>query len=253
MPRALILLFTVLVLLAIAGLSAQESAPTPTATERPAEDLSREELLDRLATSEAGRATEAAGRATERDRFFTNVLRYFRAGGEPSSKYPLNTLTREELLELLAGESARANAAQARAEAATARANAELERFIWFEVIRLKLEGELSEDLPLPPDPTTRPTVTPIPQLSPSSTPASPTATPSWDHLSWEELLARLASEARRAEVESERAKVWSARAEAETARAEDVREHLDAAEQAVAALRAALTATPTPTPAAAR
>ena len=291
MPRRLILLFAVLVLLAIASLSAQESAPTPTATERPVEELSKEELLDLLAkkdtelakkdtalsTAEAGRATAAAGRATEaagrataaagrataaalveaeKAEFLSVVLRYFRAGGEPSSKSPLNTLTRKELLELLAGESARADAAKLRADmaieraqSATARADAELERFIWFEVIRLKLEGELSEDLPLLPDPPPRPTATPTPQPSPSSTSASPTAPPSWEHLSWEELLALLASEAQRAEAESQRAAEWSARAEAETARAEDIREHLDVVEQAVAALRATLTPSPNHTP----
>ena len=71
MPRRLIVLFAALVLLAIASLSAQESAPTPTATERPAEEsLATAEAImtaqaAALSTAEAGRATEAAGRATE--------------------------------------------------------------------------------------------------------------------------------------------------------------------------------------------
>ena len=257
MPRALILLFAVLVLLTLAGLSAQEGAPTATATPNATATALIATITAQAsahhATTTAAAAAHHATSTAQAAQFFTNVLRYFRAGGEPISESPFNILTREELIELLTGEAARADAAQARADAAfvraqeaAARAGAEWERQLSFTIIYHKLRGALPEDIPLPPEPPPRPTATP----TPVTTAVSPTPLPTWEHLSWEELLARLSTEALRGEAESQRAEVWSAWADWETARADDLQELADAAEERLAELRATITPSPTPTPA---
>ena len=216
MSRALILLFAVLVLLAIASLSAQQSAPTPTATEQPAEDLSREELLDKIATETT--IANLVGKL-----FFAKVLTYLRSGGHPSWEYPWDTLTREELLELLVRETARANEAKARADAGRILADAldaeiteELNYLVQLATIIEDLKGDRPSDSPLPSVPLgfpVRPTPAPSPgtTLTPTPSPIAPLL--SWDHLTREELFALLTKKAVRGEAETARADAESARA----------------------------------------